>query len=165
MEQKAKIQTKEEKDEEKLIRIMSKDIEGKMKIYPGLTKIKGISWGISNAVCKILGIDKNRKMGSLTEEEIKKISDFMKNPKIPVFLVNRRFDFETGENRHLTGTDLDFRKDFDIKRLKNIKSYKGMRHQVGLPARGQRTKGHFRKNKSKGVGIKKKAAVKKPQER
>ncbi|MBI4116948.1 30S ribosomal protein S13 [Candidatus Pacearchaeota archaeon] len=165
MEQKIKIQNREEKNEEKLVRIMSKDIEGKMKIYPGLTKIKGISWGISNAVCKILGIDKNRKIGSLAEDEIKKISDFMKNPKIPPFLVNRRFDFETGEDRHLTGTDLDFRKDFDIKRLKNIKSYKGMRHQLGLPVRGQRTKGHFRRNKSKSVGIKKKVAVKKAIER
>jgi len=44
-EEKIKFQGKEEKNEEKLIRIMSKDIEGKMKIYPGLTKIKGISWG------------------------------------------------------------------------------------------------------------------------
>jgi len=163
-EEKIKFQGKEEKNEERLVRIMSKDIEGKMKIYPGLTKIKGISWGTSNAVCKILGLDKNRKIGSLTEEEIKKISEFMKSPKIPSFLANRRFDFETGEDRHLTGTDLDFRRDFDIKRLKNIKSYKGMRHQLGLPVRGQRTKGHFRRNKSKSVGIKKKVAPAKKQE-
>jgi len=152
-----------EKHEERLVRIMSKDIEGKMKIYPGLTKIKGVSWGISNAVCHILGVDKNRTIGELSDEEIKKISDFLKNPKLPVFLVNRRFDFESGENRHLTGNDLDLRKDFDIKRLRGIKSYRGLRHQLNLPSRGQRTKAHFRKNKSKGVGIKKKA--KKPAEK
>jgi len=151
-----KIEVKERR-EERLVRIMSRDIEGKMKVYPGLTKIKGVSWGISNAVCHILGIDKNKTIGELTEEEIKIISDFLKNPKLPAFLVNRRFDFETGENRHLTGTDLDLRKDFDIKRLRGIKSYRGLRHQMGLPSRGQRTKAHFRKNKSKSVGIKKKA--------
>ena len=146
----------EEKREERIVRILSKDIEGKMKLYPGLTKIKGVSWAMSNAVCKILGIDKSKKIGELSEKEIKDISEFLKNPKVPVFLVNRRFDIETGEDRHLIGIDLDLRKDFDIKRLKNIRSYRGLRHQIGLPSRGQRTKAHFRKNKSKSVGIKKK---------
>jgi len=149
-------ETQTRKDEERIVRILSKDIEGKMKIYPGLTKIKGVSWSISNAVCNTMGIDKNKKIGSLTDDEIKKIIEFIKNPKIPVFLVNRRFDFETGKDRHLVGMDLDLRKDFDIKRMRNIKSYRGLRHQLGLPSRGQRTKGHFRKNKMKGVGIKKK---------
>lgn len=142
--------------EEKIVRILSKDIEGKMKIYPGLTKIKGVSWTLANAVCTVLKIDKNRKIGSLTEEEIKKISEFVKNPKFPPHLYNRRKDFETGENKHLTGGDLELRTDFDIKRLKKIKSYRGYRHMSGLPLRGQRTKSHFRKNRSKGVGIKKK---------
>lgn len=145
-----------EKREERLVRILSRDIEGKMKIYPGLTKIKGISWAMSNAICHVLGIDKNRKIGSLTDEEIKKISEFVKNPKVPIFLVNRRFDFESGTDKHLIGTDLELRRDFDIKRLKGIKSYRGLRHQLGQPTRGQRTQSHFRKNKSKGVGIKKK---------
>ncbi len=150
-------QIKEEKREDRLVRILARDIEGKMKLYVGLTKIKGVSWAMSNAVCKILGLDKNKKIGELSEKEIKEITEFLKNPKVPVFLVNRRFDFETGEDKHLIGVDLDLRKDFDIKRLKNIRSYRGLRHQVGLPSRGQRTKAHFRRNKSKSVGIKKKA--------
>ncbi|HJZ19232.1 MAG TPA: 30S ribosomal protein S13 [Candidatus Nanoarchaeia archaeon] len=157
-------ETQTRKDEERIVRILSKDIEGKMKIYPGLTKIKGVSWSISNAVCNTMGIDKNKKIGSLTDDEIKKIIEFIKNPKIPVFLVNRRFDFETGKDRHLVGMDLDLRKDFDIKRMRNIKSYRGLRHQLGLPSRGQRTKGHFRKNKMKGVGIKKKVKPATPRE-
>ena len=142
--------------DEKIVRILSRDIEGAMKIYPGLTKIKGVSWTLSNAVCKILKVDKNRKIGSLTAEEISKISDFIKNPKLPSHLLNRRSDFETGEDKHLTGGDLELRTDFDIKRLKKIKSYRGYRHMSGLPSRGQRTRSNFRKNKSKGVGIKKK---------
>ena len=142
--------------EERIVRILSRDIEGKMKIYPGLTKIKGVSWALANAVCKVLNLDKDRKIGSLTEEEIKKISEFIKDSKLPSHLHNRRSDFETGENKHLTGGDLELRTDFDIKRLKKIKSYRGYRHMSGLPSRGQRTRSNFRKNRNKGVGIKKK---------
>ena len=145
------------KDQERIVRILSTDIEGGQKIYPGLGKVKGISWSLANAICKSLGLEKGRKIGSLTEEEVKKISEFLKNPKLPLFLMNRRKDFDTGENRHLIGTELDLTKDFDIKRLKKIRSYRGVRHGAKLPVRGQRTKGHFRKNRSKSVGIKKKA--------
>jgi len=142
--------------EGKIIRILSQDIEGMMDIYPGLTKIKGVSWSLSNAICKKLKIDKKKKIGELTSEEIKKISEFIKNPMIPQNIMNRRMDPETGKDKHLSGSDLELQKEFDIKKLKKIKSYKGYRHSSGLPVRGQRTKGHFRKNKSKGVGIKKK---------
>ena len=88
VEQKTKEELKDissfsEKDEDRIIRILSTDIEGKMKIFPGLTKIKGISWSFSNAICKILKIDKNRKIGSLNDEEIKKILEFIKNPSVP----------------------------------------------------------------------------------
>ncbi|MFH1325787.1 MAG: 30S ribosomal protein S13 [archaeon] len=153
MEQKMK----EDENEEKIIRIMSKDIPGRMKIYPGLTRIKGISWAFARVICMILKIDEGRKIGSLTEGEIKKISEFAKKPEnVPRFLLNRRFDFEEGDDKHYTGSDLELRKDFDIKRLKKIRSYKGIRHLAGLPLRGQRTKGNFRRNKTKSVGIKKK---------
>ncbi len=150
----------DQKYEERVVRILSKDIEGGMKIYPGLTKVKGISWSMSNALCKILKIDKNRKIGSLTNQEIEKLSEFMKNPKIPKHMSNRKSDFETGEDKHLIGSDLEFKKEFDIKRLKKIKSYRGFRHMAGLPTRGQRTKSNFRKNKAKGAGIKKKGKKK-----
>ncbi len=140
----------------RIIRIMQKDIEGGMKLYPGLTKIKGISWSLSNAVCKNLGFDKNRKIESLSESEIKKLEEFLKNPVLPEYLKNRQKDFETGKSEHLVGSNLELRKEFDIKRLKKIKSYKGYRHSAGLPVRGQRTRAHFRKNRSRGAGIKKK---------
>ena len=140
----------------RIIRIMQKDIEGRTNIYPGLTKIKGVSWSLSNAVCKKMGFDKNRKIESLTESEIKKLEEFLRNPDIPKYLKNRQKDFETGKDEHLIGSNLELRKEFDIKRLKKIKSYRGYRHVAGLPVRGQRTKAHFRKNRSKGAGIKKK---------
>jgi len=50
---------------------------------------------------------------------------------------------------------LKLRKEFDIKRLKKVKSYRGMRHAFGLPVRGQRTRSHFRKGRSVGVQKKK----------
>ena len=50
--------TQEENYEGKMIRILSKDIEGRMTLYSGLTKIKGISWSVSNAICKHLKFDK-----------------------------------------------------------------------------------------------------------
>lgn len=140
----------------KVVRILSKDIEGGMKLYPGLTQIKGVSWALSNATCQILNIDKNKRIGDLTPEEIEKISTFLKKPEVPSFILNRRDDFETGEDIHLVGTDLELRKEFDIKRLKKIKSYRGFRHTSGLPMRGQRTKSNFRRFRRKGAGIKKK---------
>ena len=156
MEQKQNFD-EDRKADERIIRILSEDIEGRMTLYSGLAKIKGISWSFSNAICKKLKMDKRRKIGSLKDEEIKVIIDFIKNPDVPEHVLNRRKDFDTGENKHLTGTDLDLRKEFDIKRLKKIKSYRGIRHSAGLPLRGQRTRSNFRKNRAKGSGIKKKS--------
>lgn len=156
-EKKEKIAVTPNKDEGRIVRILSSDIEGKTSIYSGLVKIKGVSWSMANAICNSLGIDKRKKIGALTEKEIETISNFIRKPNLPKYLYNRRKDFETGEDKHLIGSDLDLTKEFDIKRLKKIKSYRGIRHSSGLPLRGQRTKSHFRKNKKKSVGIKKKA--------
>jgi small subunit ribosomal protein S13 len=155
-EQEKQNKESEKAREDRIVRIMQKDIEGKSSVYAGLAKIKGVSWSLSNAVCKKLNLPKNKKVGTLTPEEIDKIEKFLKNPDLPSFLNNRQKDLETGKDRHLTGTDLELRKDFDIKRLKKIKSYRGLRHMVGLPMRGQRTKSNFRRNRAKGSGIKKK---------
>lgn len=152
----AENKSKEKEYGERVIRILSKDIEGGMSLYSGLSTIKGISWALANAICKVLKMDKKRKIGSLTEEEVEKIIKFLANPQIPNYILNRRKDFETGEDKHLTGSDLELQNEFDIKRLKKIKSYKGYRHVAGLPVRGQRTRSNFRKNRSKGAGIKKK---------
>jgi len=146
----------QEKSAERIVRIMSKDIEGKTKIYSGLTKIKGVSWTLSNAACVLLGIDKSKKIGELSDGEISKISSFLKKPSVPAFILNRRKNSETGEDEHLTGVELELRNEFDIKRLKKIRSYRGLRHTLNLPSRGQRTKGNFRKHRRKGSGIKKK---------
>ena len=152
-EEKKKVEKKKEekKERKELIRIASSDIPGDASVYAGLTKIKGVSWAFSNAICKKLNIDKKRKISSLTEKEIEKILGFIKDPKLPSWLLNRRRDIETGQDKHLIITDLDLRREFDVRRMKKIKSYKGIRHAAGLPVRGQRTRGHFRKGKAIGV--------------
>ena len=150
-EREKKIAKEKKLEEGTLIRILATDIPGGMPIYSGLSRIKGVSWSFSNAICRVLGMDKEKKVENLTEEEIKKISEFIKNPKLPAFILNRRKDFESGQDRHLIGAEVDLQKEFDIKRLRKIKSYKGFRHALGQPVRGQRTRSHFRKNKSVGV--------------
>jgi small subunit ribosomal protein S13 len=172
MEKTEKLEVKQEKkefkkpiiNETKLIRILSKDIPGDKSVYIGIMEIKGISWAFSNALCRKLNISRDKKIEDLKEEEIKKISDFIKNPELPAYLMNRRKEFETGNTRHLHGADLDLQKDFDIKRLKKIKSYKGIRHSSGQPVRGQSTKAHFRSNRKKtgAVGVKKVKEAPKP---
>ena len=136
-----------------IMRISGTDIPINMSIYAGLAKIKGISWSISNAICTYLKISKLRKISTLTVSEIEKIMETIKSAKIMPWLVNRKKDRETGKNRHLIGSELDLQKEFDIRRIKKIRSYKGIRHSQSQPVRGQRTRSHFRK-KGLSVGVK-----------
>jgi len=145
----------EEDNNEILVRVLGYDIPGSRNIYSGLTRIKGVSWAISNAICIKLNYPRNKKISELSKDDIVKIESFLKNLQIYDFMKNRRFDLETGETRHISGTDLDITREFDIKRMKKMKSYKGIRHSLKLPVRGQRTKSHFRVHKTKSGGIKK----------
>ncbi len=142
-----------EEENEILVRILGCDIPASRSVYAGLTRIKGISWAISNVVCLKLKIPRNTKISELSKPDIAKIEEFLKKLEIPDFLKNRRLDLETGHTGHYFGVDLDMKKEFDIKRLKKIKSYKGIRHTTGQPVRGQRTRSHFR-SKHHAVGIK-----------
>jgi small subunit ribosomal protein S13 len=144
-----------QQESEVLVRILGYDILGSKNIYTGLTKIKGVSWAISNSACKKLSLAKNKKISELSKPEIQKIENFFNNLEVPDFMKNRRSDPETGITKHFFGIDLDMKKEFDIKRLRKIKSYRGLRHAAGLPVRGQRTRANFRK-KGKAVGVKRK---------
>ncbi|MBU2522852.1 MAG: 30S ribosomal protein S13 [Nanoarchaeota archaeon] len=148
---------REEQLTEALIRIQGTDISGNASVYPGLTRIKGISFALSNAVCLSLGIDKKKKVSDLNEKEMSAISEFIKNPKVPEWMLNRRKDTETGESKHLLTNDLDYSRESDIRAMKKMKSYRGWRHATGQPVRGQRTKSHFRHGSSVGVAKSKEA--------
>jgi small subunit ribosomal protein S13 len=157
-EQEKKPEQKKPEELETLVRILGYDIPGSKKILPGLTRIKGVSWTISNAVCQKLKLGNEKKISELSKQEIQKVESFLKSlESLPDFIKNRRKDLETGETKHLYGSDLDMRKDFDIKRLKKIRAYRGMRHATNLPVRGQRTRSNFRSKGRKAVGVTKKA--------
>ncbi len=156
----------EDKDFKHIIRVVNTDLKGEKKLFMALQKIKGVKFMLANFICYSAKVDQNKLAGKLTEEDVKKLEDVIRNPakyKCPEWMLNRRKDYETGQNMHLITTDLDLTKDNDLKRMKKVKSYKGLRHMIGQPVRGQRTKSNFRKNKGKvslGV-IKKKPAPKK----
>ncbi len=143
-----------------LVRVANTDLDGKKKLLYALKKIKGVDVMLGNAICTQSGMDKNKKTGELSEKDADKITaviDKITEQGFPEWLLNRRKDPETGVDKHLSGPELKFTQENDIKKLKKIKSYKGFRHQWGLPLRGQRTKSNFRKNKGKSsIGVKKK---------
>ncbi len=105
------------------------------------------------------GLSKTAKTGNLSKDEIDRLDEIIRNPAkfgFPEWMFNRRKDYETGNDRHLLASDLDFIQNIDLRRMKKTKSYKGLRHQAGLPVRGQRTRSNFRRNKGKVMGVKRK---------
>lgn len=155
MEEKKEYRRRKEEDIT-LVRVLGQDIRGDIKIKSALTKVNGISWAISNAICKILDLDEDQRIQDYKKEDLNRIEEFMKSPELPAFLKNRRNDLDSGNDLHISGVDLKLRKEFDLKRLKKIKTYRGIRHSVGLPVRGQRTKANFRRNRKPSVAAAKK---------
>jgi small subunit ribosomal protein S13 len=126
-----------------IVRIAGTDIDGSLKTVYGLAEIKGVGVNFAYALCRRLGIDPEMRLGYLTDEEIKRIEDFLAKPHeygVPDWMVNRRKDYVTGKNIHLIGPELIFHVKQDIEREKKIKSWRGIRHIYGLKVRGQRTR-------------------------
>ncbi len=147
-----------------IVRILGSDMKGERNLYVSLQGIKGVGPSLANAVCKIGKFDRNKKVGTLTDQEIKRIEEILADPTkagIPEWMFNRKKDPESGKSIHITGVDLPFRQKEDIKGMIRIKSYRGVRHMLGLPVRGQRTKSSFRKGRSVGVVRKKVMPAKK----
>ena len=145
-----------------IVRVANVDLPGGRPTSIALTHIKGIGINFADVVCAVAGINKGEKVGTLSDEEIKKLNAVVQNPSsydIPSWFFNRRKDYDSGEDMHLITGTISFATDNDLKRLKKIKTLRGIRHQKGLPVRGQRTKSHFRKNKGKFVGVANKKAA------
>lgn len=157
-------ETKEDKDFKHLVRIANTDLNGAKSIITALRNIKGINFMFSNIVCHLAKIDPKKRAGELLDQEVAKINDIISDPPkfgIPSWMLNRRKDYESGTDKHLLTADLTFANENDIKTMKKIKSYCGMRHMIGQPVRGQKTKNNFRANKGKvHLGVKKKAGAK-----
>ncbi|HUC38958.1 MAG TPA: 30S ribosomal protein S13 [Candidatus Acidoferrum sp.] len=153
----------QEKKATSIIRMGGKDIDGDLNIERALSEIKGIGMNLSHSISFVvetkLGIPRSTTLGSLSETQIGTIEGVIKNPVkygIPVYMLNRRKNTETGTDIHLIGSDLMFASRQDINRDVGIRSWRGYRHQRGQRVRGQRTRSTGRTGAT--VGVMKKAA-------
>ncbi|HLC47176.1 MAG TPA: 30S ribosomal protein S13 [Candidatus Nanoarchaeia archaeon] len=145
------------KDFKHLVRIANTDIDGNKTVQDAMRRIKGVSFMYANMICTLASLDRHAKIGDMNDSALEKIEDALRNPVkygAPAWMLNRRRDYESGEDMHVLTADIDFFKSNDLKRMKMIKCYKGIRHMEGLPVRGQSTKSNFRKNKGKVLGVK-----------
>lgn len=153
-EEKPKKVEKPKAELKEIVRVIGTDLDGSKPLGRALLGIKGISHSMSRSICLVSGFDFDTKLGSMNESEMKKLEDVIKNPAkfgAPSWFLNRRKDVDTGKDLHFTGSDLDVLRKFDIKRMVDMRSYKGVRHMLGLPVRGQRTRSSFRKGRVVGV--------------
>lgn len=136
-----------------IIRMGETDLDGSKTIERAITNVKGVSFSYAHAVLDVFGI-RGKKVADLSEQELSRLEDIIINPLkhgIPVWMVNRRNDPDTGLNEHLIASKMDLTQKADINREKRLKSYRGIRHILGQPVRGQRTRSSFRGGKVVGV--------------
>lgn len=122
-----------------MARIAGVELPKNKRIEVALTYIYGIGRSLSRKILKELDINMDTRVKDLTEDEVKKIRDYIeKNLKVE------------GELRQEVIQN--------IKRLMEIGCYRGIRHKRGLPVRGQRTRTNARTRKGprRAVGVKKK---------
>ena len=132
---------------EEIVRLMDTDLDGNESLEIALKQIKGIDFRLSKSILAVSGVETKKKLKEISEDQITKIEEIIKNPVksgIPSWMVNRRKDIDTGADIHLVSNDLDFARKSDIDRMKKIKTWKGARHTLGQPVRGQSTRSSFR---------------------
>ena len=137
-----------------IVRIAGTDLDGsKMTVY-ALADIKGIGVRLASIICKVLNLDPERRLGFISDSDVKRIEDVINNPQkygIPSWMFNRQKDQLTGENKHLIGADLVLAVRQDIDLMIRMRSWKGIRHMLGLKVRGQRTRTTGRMGQTVGV--------------
>ena len=137
-----------------IVRIHGTNLDGNRNVPYALTDVKGIGSRLAYSIVSKLGIDPSKKLGSISDADVRKLEEALSKPQgvgIPKWMINRRKDLETGEDVHLLTSDLELRVKDDIERMQENRSWKGVRHQLGLKVRGQHTKTTARKGRSVGV--------------
>jgi small subunit ribosomal protein S13 len=142
-----------------IIRVVNTDINGEHNIVQGLTQIKGIGRHMATFIADTAGVDRKLKFGNLPEPEIEKLKEVIENidEYAPPWMLNYRKDAYTGEDIHLISTDVTSRLRDDINMMKMIRSYRGVRHELGLKVRGQRSSSNGRKGLALGVSKRREA--------
>ncbi|MFH1063967.1 MAG: 30S ribosomal protein S13 [Candidatus Woesearchaeota archaeon] len=142
-----------------IVRVANTDLDGSKALLNALTKIKGVNFVFANALCTLANMDKKHVTGQLSQDEVARLDAILAAPLkygFPTWMMNRRKDSETGADRHVLGADLTWQTDNDIKIMKKVRTYKGVRHMSKLPVRGQRTKNNFRNKRGKSLGVQRK---------
>ena len=124
-----------------MARIVGIDIPRNKKIVFSLCYIHGIGSTTALKICEMAKVDKEKRVQELSEKQISSIREIISSLEINV----------EGELRSFNA--------MNIKRLKDVGAYRGLRHRRGLPANGQRTKtnARTRKGKKRTIGLGKKA--------
>jgi small subunit ribosomal protein S13 len=137
-----------------LVRIKGKDLDGRKKVVSALADLRGIGYNFAQAIVNGIGIDPKIRFGTLTESQVKDIERVLLDTsslEVPQWAFNRKRDPESGETKQLIGSDLDMAVKSDVERERNVQSWRGVRHGLGLKVRGQRTRTTGRKGKTVGV--------------
>ena len=117
-----------------MARIAGINIPTQKKLKIALTYVYGIGNKVSNDICLKANVDSNTRVQDLSESEIKNISD----------VISSSFLVEGDLRREVSG---------NVKRLKDLGTYRGVRHRRNLPCRGQRTHTNARTKKGKAIAI------------
>lgn len=151
------VKKKEHKEDFRyIVRLANTDIDGEKTLIQGLTTIKGVGMHMSVLVTDKTNISRETKMGDLTDAQIEKIQQVLDSiaDDAPAWMLNHRKDEESGNDIHLIGPEIDMRLRDEINIMKKIRSYRGIRHERGLPVRGQRTRANNRRGLALGVSKK-----------
>ncbi len=126
-----------------MARIVGVDIPRNKKVPYAMRYIHGIGTTTAIKLCAEAKVDQNSRVQDLTEKQVIALRDAIANLGIMV----------EGELRSQTA--------MNIKRLKDLGTYRGLRHRRGLPSNGQRTKtnARTRKGKKRTIGLGKKAVT------
>ena len=116
-----------------MARIKGVDIPNNKRIEIALTYIYGIGRSLSNKILEDAKVDKDKRAGNLSNDELNAIRDEV--------------------NKYVTEGDLRREVNMNIKTKMEINSYQGTRHKKGLPVRGQRTNRNARTRKGKGKTV------------
>lgn len=125
-----------------IVRIAETDIPGGLPLAWGLARIKGVGYNLAVGICRSLNLDPSIPVGYLSDEDVAKIEELIKDPRrfgFPAWILNRRKDYETGEDVHLVSSNLIYYAREDINREIRIRSWRGVRHSQGYKVRGQKT--------------------------
>ena len=122
-----------------MARLAGVDLPREKRVEIGLTYIFGIGLTSSKKILEKTGINPDTRVKDLTDDDVAKLREVI-------------------ENEYTVEGDLRRNIAYDIKRMKDIGCYRGIRHRKGLPVRGQRTKtnARTRKGPAKTIANKKK---------